>query len=183
MTLISGIFVRPRTDLNDINPLDLPAETSTPGIGFVLDAAADIIPAPMKTLLGLFLLVGMLPGSLLPSFLTDRLLAPVLGKTEEKAEGASSIPPNECPKSDGAHLVATSYAATRPTDVQVAKDHARTIFTLEIQPTQKSDRYALLFVVQPADSFARLIETECRIAREPWVGVPQIRALAPPCLS
>lgn len=88
----------------------------------------------MKLLIHLFLLAGLSPGTILPSFLTDRLIAPVPAKTTtvDKTEKVH-FPERKAPEkgsdsSKSASLVLevpSTYSAIRPTAFQFSKGDFR----------------------------------------------------------
>lgn len=140
----------------------------------------------MKTLLGLFLLFGMSPGSFLPSFLTDQLLAPVLNlgtKAGEQADETAPAQSDDPSEPKDAQLVAMSYAAIRSTGFQVAKDQLRSIFTLKIQAIARFVQGVSASHPLSLPALARFLDTNFQIAQPPAEILPQIQAQAPPQLA
>jgi hypothetical protein len=150
--------------------------------------------AIIRTLMTLFLLVGMFPGSVLPSFITEQLIAPV-GPTNDSnsdsQEGTTdeSTGPN---KDEGSQepsapilAAASCYSAIRPTGFQFSKGEIHSIHD------RQECRFGMIGSgleagARPRSSVSmywRILALDHCNAHEASVTSPEICAHAPPALS
>lgn len=147
----------------------------------------------MKLLIHLFLLAGLSPGTILPSFITDRLIAPVPAKTRtaDKTEKVHA-PERKAPEkgsdsSKSASLVLevpSTYSAIRPTAFQFSKgDFRARIIPRDCTATKFVSPLNSDVVFAPGLSLAGAFLTEFCDSHQLVFTAAQTRAHAPPSVN
>lgn len=161
-------------------------------IGVVFRATTAIIRTPMKMLLNLFLLVGMSPGTFLPSSITDQLIAPTAPQPKSSSDAAESDDDKNSSRGQDADpsqetspvlVVPSMYSAIRPTGIQFTKSDFRTILT---PVGSHASKFFLLFDFTTASRnglHSRIMELDFCDAYSATVTSPEICAHAPPTQS
>ena len=131
----------------------------------------------MNAILTLVLLVCLTPGAILPSHVTDQLIAPPICNPEKGPDGDSE-------SDDAPSMAATPslYSATRPATCQMTRSEIRAISTrTECWPATRALSEAVSRPVPEVRlMFRRVMEADDCHAHESRFTSPQINPQAPP---
>lgn len=140
----------------------------------------------MKVIWDVLLLVGLFPGTVLPSFLTDQLIAPTAISTEsrESDQSTESGPRSGNPSEDSDAVIGTPsvYSALRPATFPYSKGDLRSI-----NRSCECPAFTIPGVISKVQASALIVpisgegadEITCK-TRQPGIIVPAHRAHAPP---
>jgi hypothetical protein len=140
----------------------------------------------MKVIWDVLLLVGLIPGTVLPSFLTDQLIAPaaISAEAREGDQSTETGPGSGSPSEDSDAAIGTPsvYSALRPATFPYSKGDLRSI-----NRSSECPAFTIPGVISNAPASALIVpisvdcadEITCK-TRQPGVIIPAHRAHAPP---
>lgn len=137
----------------------------------------------MKLIWDILLLIGMLPGTVLPSYLTEQLIAPALFKVDSADDSPDNQPVDDekSPADSGAKLKASSvYSATRPAAFPYSKGDLRNKRSESTCFLSSRDLVARDTGRWPNSGPARFVHDELPLALDHATTSPAIQPQAPP---